>query len=57
MNVWVDAALSVCYVHPTSDVVIFQEVGPLQHLHMSLIDFEGRAESDRQASQNVAALH
>lgn len=41
----------------TSDIFVFQEVGPLQHLYMTLIDFECRAEPDRQTSQHVAALH
>lgn len=40
-----------------SDVLTFQKVGPLQHLHVSLVDFEGGAESDGQAGQHVAALH
>lgn len=40
-----------------SDVVTFQEVGPLKHFNMALVDFEGRAETDRQARQDVTALH
>lgn len=40
-----------------SDVFAFQEVGPLQHFDVTLVDFEGGAESDGQAGQHVAALH
>ena len=40
-----------------SDVFVFQEVGPLQHFDVALVDFEGRAESDGQAGQHIAALH
>lgn len=40
-----------------SDVFAFQEVGPLQHFDVTLVDFEGGAESDREAGQHVAALH
>lgn len=32
-------------------------MGPLQHLHVALIDFKCGAESDGQTGQYVAALH
>lgn len=38
-------------------VVTFLKVCFLQNLYMALIDLEGGAEPDRQASQNVIALH
>lgn len=41
----------------TSEVFTFQEVGPLQHLYMALVDFEGRTESNGQTSQHITALH
>lgn len=56
MHVLVHTASSVMPIIP-SDVVAFQEVGPLQHFDVALVDFEGRAESDGQARQDVAALH
>lgn len=58
---WVDAAAFCCSGErqspSPSEVVVLQEVGPLQHLHVALVDLEGGAESDRQAGQHVAALH
>lgn len=41
----------------TSKVFAFQEMGPLQHFYMALVDFEGRAESDGQPGQYVTTLH
>lgn len=41
----------------TSDILVLQKVGPLQHLHVALIDFKCGAEADGQAGQYVAALH
>lgn len=45
----------ICRV--TSEVFALQEVGPLQHLHVALVDFERGAESDGQTGQHVTALH
>lgn len=45
----------ICRV--TSEVFTLQEVGPLQHLDVALVDLERRAESDGQTGQHVAALH
>lgn len=41
----------------TSEVFALQEVGPLQHLDVALVDLERRAEADGQTGQHVAALH
>lgn len=41
----------------TSEILEFQKMGPLQHLHVALVDFKCGAESDRQTGQHVAALH
>lgn len=40
-----------------SEVFAFQEMGPLQHFYVALVDFESGAESDGQPGQYVAALH
>lgn len=48
--------MSAVLISP-SDVFAFQEVGPLQHFDVALVDFEGGAKSDGQAGQHVAALH
>lgn len=37
--------------------VIFLKVRSLQNLYMTLIDLEGGAKSDWQASQNIVSLH
>lgn len=37
--------------------VVFLKVCSLQNLYMTLIDLEGGAKSDRQASQNIISLH
>lgn len=47
---------TACWI-ATSDVLVLQKVGPLQHLHVALIDFKCGAEADGQAGQYVAALH
>lgn len=40
-----------------SEVVALQEVAPLQHFDVALVDFERRAQSDGEAGQHVATLH
>lgn len=47
---------AACWI-TTSDVLVLQKVGPLQHLHVALIDFKCGAEADGQTGQYVAALH
>lgn len=41
----------------SSEVVVLQEVGPLQHLHVALVDFQSGPEADGETGQYVAALH
>lgn len=41
----------------TSEILELQKMGPLQHLHVALIDFKCGAEADGQTGQHVAALH
>lgn len=40
-----------------SEVFVLQEVRPLQHLHVTFVDFEGGTQSDGETGQHVAALH
>ena len=41
----------------TSQILVFQKMGPLQHLHVALVDFKCGAEADGQTGQYIAALH
>lgn len=41
----------------TSEILEFQKMGPLQHLHVALVDFKCGAQSDGETGQDVAALH
>lgn len=51
-----DQRSTVC-CNTTSEILVFQKMGPLQHLHVALIDFKCGAEADGQTSQYITALH
>lgn len=48
--------ITACWI-AASRILVFQKMGPLQHLHVALIDFKCGAEADGQTGQYVAALH